>query len=71
LDYNDPQIVIQVFLDLKKYLFQNGKSLLDFPKLPSPDLTFLHQSTLHATNQFFNEETIYNQDHINTQLQKI
>ncbi|CAG8545394.1 4618_t:CDS:2, partial [Gigaspora rosea] len=71
LNYNDPSIVAQVLLDLEKYFFQNGKSLLDFPELPTPDPTFLSQSQERATNQIFFEETNYDQNDIAIQLSKI
>ena len=64
LDYNDPSIVAQVFLDLEKYFFQNGKSLLDFSELPTPDPTFLSKFQERAANQFFFEETNYDQSDI-------
>ncbi|CAG8443180.1 1376_t:CDS:2 [Gigaspora rosea] len=41
-----------LLFDLEKYFFQNEKSLLDFPELPTPDTTLLEQSQQRATNHY-------------------
>ncbi|CAG8600374.1 11504_t:CDS:2, partial [Cetraspora pellucida] len=48
-------------LDIESHLFQNGKSILDFPDLPIANNALIQSIRLCTTNLLIAEETNYNQ----------
>ncbi|CAG8663131.1 12873_t:CDS:2, partial [Cetraspora pellucida] len=59
LEHNYSIIITQAILDIESHLFQNGKSILDFPDLPIADNTLIQSIRLCTTNLLIAEETNY------------